>query len=103
MPQSTNVAIIGAGPYGLSLAAHLQTAGVDCRIFGRPMDTWRSHMPAGMVLKSDGFASNIFDSSGDYPLSRFCAERSIPYDDERLPVQLQTFVEYGVAFQVRVV
>jgi len=56
--------------------------------------------PGGVICLR---AWNIFDSSGDYPLSRFCAERSIPYDDERLPVQLQTFVEYGVAFQDRFV
>ena len=36
--QVTNVAIIGAGPYGLSIAAHLRELGVDYRIFGRPLD-----------------------------------------------------------------
>ena len=54
-------AIIGAGPYGLSIAAHLRHAGVPSRIFGRPMDTWVSHMPKGMMLKSDGFASDLYD------------------------------------------
>ena len=54
-----DVAIIGAGPYGLSLSAHLRAAGVDHQIFGRPMDAWRRHMPKGMWLKSDGFASNL--------------------------------------------
>ena len=52
-------AIIGAGPYGLSLAAHLAAAGADFRIFGKPLTSWRDHMPKGMMLKSDGFASNL--------------------------------------------
>jgi thioredoxin reductase len=103
MSKRTNVAIIGAGPYGLSLAAHLRAAGVEYRIFGRPMDAWRSHMPEGMLLKSDGFASNLYDPGGDYPLSRFCREQGIAYDDERVPVRLKTFVDYGLAFKDRFV
>ena len=94
----TKVAIIGAGPYGLSLAAHLRGAGIDFRIFGHPMDAWRNHMPEGMLLKSDGFASNFYDPDGEYPLARFCHEKGIEYDDQRLPVRLDTFVDYGRAF-----
>jgi len=51
-----DVVIIGAGPYGLSIAAHLKALGVDFRIFGSPMRTWLGHMPKGMRLKSEGFA-----------------------------------------------
>ena len=54
-------AIIGAGPYGLSIAAHFRRRGIPFRIFGRPMDSWLNHMPKGMMLKSDGFASDIYD------------------------------------------
>ena len=55
----TRVAIVGAGPYGLSIAAHLRSYGVPFRIFGTPLDSWRRHMPVGMMLKSYGFASNL--------------------------------------------
>lgn len=55
----TRVAIIGAGPYGLSIAAHLRAYGIPFRIFGAPLDSWRRHMPVGMMLKSDGFASSL--------------------------------------------
>jgi hypothetical protein len=103
MPQSTDVAIIGAGPYGLSLAAFLAAAGIDFRIFGRPMDAWKNHMPQGMLLKSDGFASNLCNPDDSYPLSRFCEEQAIPYDDERVPVSLSNFVDYGLAFKNRFV
>src|SRR6185503_4357662 len=50
------VPIIGTGPHGLSLAAHLKSRGIKFRIFGKPMGTWADHMPKGMMLKSDGFA-----------------------------------------------
>ncbi len=46
------VVIVGAGPYGLSAAAHLKAAHIDFRIFGDPMSFWRDHMPAGMMLRS---------------------------------------------------
>jgi len=97
----TNVAIIGAGPYGLSIAAHLRKRGLSFRIFGRAMDSWISHMPAGMVLKSDGFASNISDPDGDFTLEQFCSEKGIPYHDKGIPVSRETFASYGLAFRDR--
>jgi thioredoxin reductase len=98
-----NTAIIGAGPYGLSIAAHFRRRGISFRIFGRPMDTWRHHMPAGMMLKSDGFASNIFDPENAYTLKQFCSERGIHYADTGVPVSLDTFNAYGIAFRERMV
>ena len=98
MNAPVEVAIVGAGPYGLSLAAHLDAAGVQTRIFGRPMDSWRSHMPEGMLLKSDPFASNLSDPQDLYTLARFAAEQSINYSESE-PVRLDHFCEYGLAFQ----
>src|ERR1700743_2475028 len=103
MTQIVDVAIIGAGPYGLSLAAHLGADGVDYRIFGSPMHTWRTSMPEGMVLKSEGNASNLYDPAGVFTMARFCADRGLPYQDIGLPIPLSTFIEYGVAFQQRLV
>lgn len=98
-----DTAIVGAGPYGLSIAAHFKSHGIPFRILGRPMDSWRSHMPKGMLLKSDGFASNIYDPAGDFTLKQFCAERGIEYSDLGLPVKLDTFSAYGLAFKDRMV
>jgi thioredoxin reductase len=94
-----DVAIVGAGPYGLSIAAHLRRAGVAFRVFGRPMDSWQAHMPKGMMLKSDGFASTIEDPDQKFTLRQFCAERGIPYADLGVPVSLDTFVAFGLAFK----
>jgi thioredoxin reductase len=96
-------AIIGAGPYGLSVAAHLRRSGVPFRIFGRPMDSWLAHMPKGMMLKSDGFASDIYDPESEFTLGRFCAEQGIEYADSGIPVRLETFAAYGLAFRDRMV
>jgi hypothetical protein len=96
-------AIIGAGPYGLSIAAYFRSRGISFRIFGRPMDSWLAHMPKGMMLKSDGFASNIYDPDGKFTLERFCAERGIEYAHMGIPVRLDTFGDYGLAFRDRMV
>jgi FAD-dependent urate hydroxylase len=58
MTMTHDLAIIGAGPYGLSIASHLAQTGLSFRIFGSPMKSWSGHMPRGMHLKSEGFASN---------------------------------------------
>jgi thioredoxin reductase len=100
--STTEVAIIGAGPYGLSIAAQLRECGVPFRIFGVAMETWRTHMPVGMRLKSDGFASNLYAGSS-YTLKAYCAEQGLAYDDLQIPVPLETFVGYGLAFQKRFV
>lgn len=96
------VAIVGAGPYGLSIAAHLRGRGIPFRIFGRPMDSWVSHMPKGSCLKSDGFASNIYDPTSEFTLEKFCAEQGIEYAHMGIPVHLETFSAYGLAFQKRI-
>jgi len=98
-----STAIIGAGPYGLSVAAHFRRSGIPFRIFGRSMDSWLAHMPKGMMLKSDGFASNIYDPENSFTLEQFCAERGIEYADTGIPVRLETFAAYGLAFRDRIV
>jgi thioredoxin reductase len=92
------VAIVGAGPYGLSIAAHFRRRGIPFRIFGRPMDSWVSHMPKGSCLKSDGFASNIYDPDNAFTLEKFCAEQGIEYAHTGIPVRIETFRAYGLAF-----
>jgi cation diffusion facilitator CzcD-associated flavoprotein CzcO len=93
------VAIIGAGPYGLSLASYLRHAGVPHRIFGAAMRSWQMQMPSGMFLKSEGFASNLAQPDGEMSLREFCEESGHAYRDYGLPVPLQVFVQYGLAFQ----
>ncbi len=99
----TPVVVIGAGPYGLSVAAHLRTKGVPFRIFGQPMQTWATQMPEGMRLKSDGFASNLSTGGAPYSLAQFCEETGREYHDTLLPVPLEHFIAYGQEFARRYV
>ena len=79
MTDVVDVAIVGAGPYGLSVAAHLRGAGVNYRQFGLPMHLWRDAMPRGMFLKSQGFASNLSDPERTHTLEAFCRKTGHPY------------------------
>ena len=99
MHRTTDVAIVGAGPYGLSIAAHLSQLGVPFRIFGKPMESWLTQMPRGMLLKSEGFASSVYHPEGSLTLGQYCREKRLPYADIGTPVPLETFCEYGLAFQ----
>ncbi|GAA2291633.1 NAD(P)-binding domain-containing protein [Streptomyces kunmingensis] len=98
------VAVIGAGPYGLSTAAHLRARGIPVRVFGEPMVSWRSHMPAGMILKSFPSASNIDAPQRGHDLVDYCDAAGIErlVTDEDL-VPAETFVAYGDWFQRKLV
>lgn len=103
MTNVADITIVGAGPYGLSIAAHLWARGLNFKIIGSPMHTWRESMPKGMHLKSAGFASNLSDPDHEFTLRHFCNDRGIPYGDIDFPVSLETFCAYGLAFQKRFV
>jgi hypothetical protein len=90
------VAIIGAGPYGLSAASHLKAMGMNIRAFGRPMDFWASKMPAGMLLRSPRVASNISDPVREFSLEAYEKSAGI---QPKAPLPLATFVDYGRWFQ----
>jgi thioredoxin reductase len=96
--DAVDVAVVGAGPYGLSIAAHLRPLGLSVRTFGLPMNQWRS-MPSGMFLKSQPFASNLSDPAGAGTLEAFCRATGRPYVSYGRPVALDTFVAYGAWFQ----
>jgi hypothetical protein len=78
MSTSRHVVIIGAGPYGLSIAAHMRERGIEFRIFGSPLRAWRSQMPKDKFLKSERFASNLYDPHAEFTLERFCKETTLP-------------------------
>lgn len=101
--STTAVVVVGAGPYGLSIAAHLRQSGISFRIFGVPMQNWRTAMPKGMFLKSEGGGSNLSDPAQAMTLAHHCALKGLPYRDRVMPIPLETFVDYGLAFQRQLV
>jgi hypothetical protein len=95
-----NVAVIGGGPYGLSAAAYLRAAGVETRVFGKPMAFWQNQMPAGMCLRSNWGASHIADPQCELTLDAYCRENG---NHISKPIPLERFVDYGLWYQRRAV
>jgi cation diffusion facilitator CzcD-associated flavoprotein CzcO len=96
LQDDCEVAVIGAGPYGLAAAAHLTAAKIDTRVFGRPMSFWREHMPKGMRLRSPWIATDIADPQKKFALDVYAGWHGIARQ-EQLP--LEDFVRYGDWFQ----
>jgi hypothetical protein len=94
-----DVAIIGAGPYGLAVAAHLSAANVPFRVFGDPLSFWRQNMPTGMKLRSPWVATHIADPGDRYQLDDYFSEAGMA-KPKLLP--LEDFAAYGLWFQKRV-
>lgn len=96
--SSTDVAVVGAGPYGLSVTAHLRRAGVDVHVIGEPMSFWRT-MPEGMLLRSNWTATCIAEYEGALSLDAY---QQATGDRFTRPVPLEKFIAYGTWVQERV-
>lgn len=95
--MNCDVAIIGAGPYGLSAAAHLRTVkGLHVHVFGEPMCFWERHMPLGMILRSNWTATQIADPHHNLTLEAF---RTVSGNHLSHPVPLDRFIQYGQWYQ----
>jgi cation diffusion facilitator CzcD-associated flavoprotein CzcO len=92
--QNTTV-IIGAGPYGLSAASHLNAQKIPFQIFGKPMEFWRN-MPPRMFLKSSWSSLSLGDPGNKYSLDNFSKIHNVPKQE---PVPLQVFLSYTEWFQ----
>ena len=97
----TDVIIIGAGPYGISAAAHLRTIeGLEVREFGRPMSFWDQNMPVGMLLRSNWTATQIASPENLLTIETYMDETG---DRMAQPVPLDGFVRYGQWYQRKAV
>ena len=96
-----DVAVVGAGPYGLSAAAHLRAAnGLDIRVFGQPMSFWERHMPKWMLLRSPLAGSHLSDPHGALRLEAYHAASG---NEITAPLPLCRFIDYGRWFQTQAV
>jgi len=95
------VAVVGAGPYGLSVAAHLRAAGVPVRVFGEVMGSWRHAMSTGVFVKSAPAAVGLSAPAPVAGLEDFCRARGDEPLTELTPIPCTTFVDYGEWFRER--
>ena len=93
--MDVDTTLVGAGPYGLSIAAHLRAARRPFELLGTPMQSWRRFMPEGMLLKSERFASHLWDPQRRYSLRRFCESRGLPWQPVGSPLSLALFLDYA--------
>ncbi len=93
--KETALLVIGAGPYGLAIAALAKHHEMDFQIHGKPLAFWKVHMPVGMHLRSE--AGWHMDPLETNTLVHFLAERALtPKEVEPIPIDL--FLEYGEWF-----
>jgi thioredoxin reductase len=97
--EDADVLIVGAGPYGLSLASQLRKRRVSFRIIGRPMQFWRD-MPIGINLKSPALGTNIYVPERGHTFPEWCRRRGL---EDFEPCTMQSFAEYGLRMQERFV
>jgi len=97
---TTDVVVLGAGPYGLSAAAHLNACGLNVRVFGETMSFWDRHMPEGMCLRSPWEASQLSDPAKALTIDAFQVAMSSPVSR---PIPIRRFIDYGRWFQSRAV
>lgn len=95
MKKDCITAVIGAGPYGLGVSAHLKARGLPTLVLGKPLELWKN-MPAGLCLKSIWTASSLTDPDGSYSIDRYIAEKHLARQE---PIPLPFFLDYAQWFQ----
>jgi len=95
-----DIAIVGAGPYGLSVAAHLRARGLMPYVFGQPMNFWQQQMPRGMLVRSAWEATSISDPGGQLSLDVYEAEQPQAFPR---PLPGEELARYGLWFQAKAV
>jgi len=98
MGKHTDLLIVGAGPYGLSLAAYIQGAGLNFTVVGKPLDFWKNHMPRDMVLRS-GVDWHL-DPQGVHTFEAFAAQNGLS-PEKISPVPIALFLAYAGWFQTK--
>ncbi|MFF8442406.1 NAD(P)-binding domain-containing protein [Streptomyces californicus] len=99
--MSKTVAVIGAGPYGLSTAAHLQHLGLDVRLYGSPMSNWQHTVPAGTILTTPAETCSLNAPARGHTLADYCRDAGLRplRGTHRVPAWL--FTDYGQWFARR--
>ena len=94
--EKTSLLVVGAGPYGVSVAARALERGIQTVVVGRPMGFWRDNMPAGMYLRS-GLDWHL-DAARVHTFEAFAEEKGFSRS-EIDPIPIAVFLQYADWFQ----
>ena len=94
--ERTSLLVVGAGPYGLAVAARARESGIDTVVVGHPLGFWTDHMPADMFLRS-GVDWHL-DAAGEHTFEAFVEERGL-LPTELDPIPIGVFLDYATWFQ----
>lgn len=92
------ISILGCGPYGLSLASYLQRLGIEYRIFGDPMSTWKQTMFEDVLMRSHISLSCPENPAGLGLLENWLRQHApggpIPEPHAHLRLNTRTFLQF---------
>ncbi|WP_336775215.1 NAD(P)-binding domain-containing protein [Paenibacillus sp. MMO-58] len=94
-----DVIIIGAGPYGISVAAHAVANKISYKLFGYPMDFWKNQMPQNMYIRTPHDLVSFSDPEGEYTIQQFAKETQTNLES---PLPRTVFVRYAFWFAEKV-
>ena len=94
--HKTNLLIVGAGPFGLAVAAQASHLGIEHLVAGKPMEFWKQNMPVGMYLRSA--CDWHLDPTDIHTIDNFLAERGQTAKDVE-PLSLDFYLSYAEWFQ----
>jgi thioredoxin reductase len=90
--MKTKVMIIGAGPYGISLAYELWRLKVPFVISGQPFSLWFDHTLGSMSIRSDSHTSEIYTQQDVFNMKRYIKWKFPDHADELLKKRIPTAV-----------
>lgn len=96
--RTTELLIIGAGPFGLAMAAHARHLGIEHVVVGEPMSFWRNHMPQGMYLRSA--CDWHLDPQDVHTIEAYLRELGLTAGEVE-PLARDRYLEYARWFQER--
>lgn len=90
-----DVIIIGAGPYGISVAAHAVAKKLSYKLFGYPMDFWKNRMPQNMFIRTPHDLVSFSDPRRELTIQNFASATNTKIVS---PLPRTVFVSYAFWF-----
>jgi cation diffusion facilitator CzcD-associated flavoprotein CzcO len=94
--RKTDLLIVGAGPFGLAMAAYAKHLGIEHLVVGKSMGFWKANMPKGMYLRSA--CDWHLDPLNVDTLEKFVETEGLSTKDVE-PLSLEFYLRYAQWFQ----